>query len=348
MIRLLCGGCVLLSGFNVESIKVPPLEFLVWDVSGQERLRTFWRHYYHGTTGIVFVVDSHDVERLPIAKRELHGILKEEELNEAVLLIIANKTDLPNAVSSERLAQELDLPSLQGRVMHIQPAVAQKGTGLKEGLMWLAKAMKAHIKQQARLQQSGGSGAQPNAVQRPSSSSTSGANSQQQPAYNYLNPYDAQTLNHSGDISTTPQKQQPQQQQQTAPAAASTTRSSPSTTSAHIPEAAIAVPVTVTVVAVPSSSTTSSALLPSSSAAPAIVNSSHSNTAPPLVDPRTPVVVDVQPGVSFTAAPAAPVADSSVPASSSSTDPSLPLTSADADSVPAMTVTATNSSAEQH
>ena len=171
---------------------MPPLEFLVWDVSGQERLRTFWRHYYHGTTGIVFVVDVHDVERLPIARRELHGILKEEELNDAVLLIIANKVDLPNAVSTERLAHELDLASLQGRAMHIQPAVAQKGTGLKEGLVWLAKAMKAHSKQQAR-QQSAGSSATATAVQ-PSYPS----NGQQQAAHNYLNPYDTQAAGSSG------------------------------------------------------------------------------------------------------------------------------------------------------
>ena len=193
-----------MSGFNVESIRVPPLEFLVWDVSGQERLRTFWRHYYHGTTGIVFVVDVHDVERLPIARRELHGILKEEELNDAVLLIIANKVDLPNAVSTERLAQELDLASLQGRAMHIQPAVAQKGTGLKEGLVWLAKAMKAHSKQQAR-QQSAGSGATANAVQ-PSYP----ANGQQQAAHNYLNPYDTQAAGSSGSSSSATQQKQTQ------------------------------------------------------------------------------------------------------------------------------------------
>ena len=30
----------------METISVPPLEFLVWDVSGQDRLRSFWRHYY--------------------------------------------------------------------------------------------------------------------------------------------------------------------------------------------------------------------------------------------------------------------------------------------------------------
>lgn len=141
-------------GFNVESIKVPPLEFLVWDVSGQDRLRSFWRHYYHQTTGIVFVVDSHDIERLPIARKELHGILREEELQNAVVLIIANKTDLPSAVSMEQLSQALDLNTLSatGRVFHVQPASAAQNKGLKEGLFWLAKAMKQQSKNKPQQQ----------------------------------------------------------------------------------------------------------------------------------------------------------------------------------------------------
>jgi len=298
----------------VETIKVPPLEFLVWDVSGQERLRTFWRHYYHGTTGIVFVVDSHDVERLPIAKRELHGILKEEELNDAVLLVIANKTDLPNAVSMDRLSHELDLQSLHGRAMHIQPAVAQKGTGLKEGLVWLAKAMKAHSKQQARLQQSTGSnsGTQANAVQPTSSHPNS-----QQPAYNYLNPYDAQTANHVGTNSAA------QQKQQTVPAN-STSTAHTVTRTPSIQSNNTTTPVTV--VAVPSTSTAST-LLP-------VVFSSSSSTATPAIalhsSPSAPTQPPVEQQSDMSSATVIHVTQSAVRSSSNqAAADSLPISTAD-------------------
>jgi len=195
-------------GFNVETIRVPPLEFLVWDVSGQDRLRTFWRHYYHGTTGIVFVVDSHDVERLPIARKELHGILREEELSNAVLLIIANKIDLPHAVSTEQLSAALDLPSLGNRVIHIQPAVAQQGKGLREGLIWLAKAMKQQSRKAQQSIGTTGSGTSANSSDTNShhtASSQAAVASQPSVAtaqptttvtFNHINPYNANTSNH--------------------------------------------------------------------------------------------------------------------------------------------------------
>ena len=326
----------------METIRVPPLEFLVWDVSGQERLRTFWRHYYHGTTGVVFVVDSHDVERLPIAKRELHGILKEEELNDAVLLIIANKTDLPNAVNSERLSQELDLPSLQGRVMHIQPAVAQKGTGLKEGLVWLAKAMKAHSKQQARLQQSAGSGAQANAVQ-PTSSYL--ASSTSQPAYNYDNPYDAQTINRAGSNSSTQQKQQLPQQKTAAAVAVVADRSDSMRVAQSTPAVQTATAVPMTVVAGPSSSSASTTL-PLSSLTPVIVESLQSTSTHSSIEQRPPTGTEEQPGMAATldrpdntteAATSQGYPAAAGGSSASAGDQTLSLTTSDAEVAPVTT-----------
>jgi len=41
------------------------------------------------------VVDSNDKERVEDAREELHRMLNEPELAEAVLLVFANKQDLP-------------------------------------------------------------------------------------------------------------------------------------------------------------------------------------------------------------------------------------------------------------
>jgi small GTP-binding protein len=130
-------------GFNVERVSVPPVEFLVWDVSGQDRMRSFWRHYYHGTNGIIFVIDCNDRQRISAAAKELNLVCREEELLNAVILILANKIDLPNACSSSELHEllMLDQPPAQGRVIEIIRAQANKGIGLKEGIQWLAKAM---------------------------------------------------------------------------------------------------------------------------------------------------------------------------------------------------------------
>lgn len=65
------------------------------DVGGQDKIRPLWRHYYTGTQGLVFVVDSQDRDRIDEARQELHRIIGDREMREALLLVFANKQDLP-------------------------------------------------------------------------------------------------------------------------------------------------------------------------------------------------------------------------------------------------------------
>ena len=87
-------------GFNVETVTYKNVKFNVWDVGGQDKIRPLWRHYYTGTQGLVFVVDSQDRERIDEAKQELHRILSDREMKDCLLLVFANKQDLPGGMSS--------------------------------------------------------------------------------------------------------------------------------------------------------------------------------------------------------------------------------------------------------
>ena len=51
-------------GFNVETVEFKNIKFNVWDVGGQDKIRTLWRHYYPNTQGLIFVVDSSDRARV--------------------------------------------------------------------------------------------------------------------------------------------------------------------------------------------------------------------------------------------------------------------------------------------
>merc|ERR1712122_145319 len=82
-------------GFNVETVEYKNLSFTVWDIGGQDKIRKLWRHYFQGTNAIIYVIDSNDRERIDVAGEELSSMLREEELREAVLLVLANKQDLP-------------------------------------------------------------------------------------------------------------------------------------------------------------------------------------------------------------------------------------------------------------
>ena len=124
-------------GFNVEAIEYGNLTLTVWDIGGQDKIRPLWRHYYSDTQGVIFVVDSNDRDRLQQARDELHGLLDQFELRDAVVLIYANKQDLPNAAPAAHLAEALQLNTLRGRKWYIQACCATTGDGLYEGLDWL-------------------------------------------------------------------------------------------------------------------------------------------------------------------------------------------------------------------
>eukprot|EP01126_Amoeba_proteus_P018508 TRINITY_DN1946_c0_g2_i14.p1 TRINITY_DN1946_c0_g2~~TRINITY_DN1946_c0_g2_i14.p1 ORF type:complete len:178 (-),score=27.96 TRINITY_DN1946_c0_g2_i14:292-825(-) len=129
-------------GFNVETVKYKNINFTVWDVGGQDKIRALWRHYYNNTEGIIFVVDSNDRDRINESALELQKVLREDELRNATLLVLANKQDLPNAMSVTEVTDKLGLHSLRSRQWYIQAACATSGDGLYEGLDWLSQSLK--------------------------------------------------------------------------------------------------------------------------------------------------------------------------------------------------------------
>ncbi|URE49432.1 ARF [Musa troglodytarum] len=62
----------------------------------------------------------------------------QDELRDAVLLVFANKQDLPNAMNAAEITDKLGLHSLRQRHWYIQSTCATSGEGLYEGLDWLS------------------------------------------------------------------------------------------------------------------------------------------------------------------------------------------------------------------
>ncbi|KAM8702784.1 hypothetical protein ACLKA7_005142 [Drosophila subpalustris] len=111
-------------GFNCEKVqgtlgKAKGVHFLVWDVGGQEKLRPLWRSYTRCTDGILFVVDSVDIERMEEAKMELMRTAKCPDNQGVPVLILANKQDLPNACCPKELEKLLGLHELQHPITNL-------------------------------------------------------------------------------------------------------------------------------------------------------------------------------------------------------------------------------------
>ena len=72
------------------------------------------------TDGLIFVVDSNDRERIAEARDELNRMLAEDELRDAVVLVFANKQDLPHAMNPAEITDKLGLHNMRNRNWYIQ------------------------------------------------------------------------------------------------------------------------------------------------------------------------------------------------------------------------------------
>lgn len=91
-------------GFNIKTLIHGKYRLNTWDIGGQKTIRSYWRNYFESTDGIIWVVDSTNIERMDFCNEELHQLLSEERLSGASLLVFANKQDLSNALKPEEIS----------------------------------------------------------------------------------------------------------------------------------------------------------------------------------------------------------------------------------------------------
>ena len=130
-------------GFNIKSVQNGNLKMNVWDIGGQQKIRPYWRNYFTDTDVLIYVVDSHDTRRLEEASTEFHDVLFEEKLKGVPVLVFANKQDLQGSAPGARVAEILELTTIRDRVWNIQPCSALTGEGVKDGMEWVMKNVKA-------------------------------------------------------------------------------------------------------------------------------------------------------------------------------------------------------------
>ncbi|NXX12146.1 ARL10 protein, partial [Podargus strigoides] len=100
-------------GFNSAQLYIEGLEMDLLEVGGSQNLRAYWPHYLSQAHVLVFVVDSVDRSRLLTARQELHALLADEP--RLPLVVLANKQDKSNALSTAELREELALHMLSGQ-----------------------------------------------------------------------------------------------------------------------------------------------------------------------------------------------------------------------------------------
>ena len=121
-------------GFNIESVKYKKLTLTIWDVAGDQRTRRFWKTYYKGINGLIFVIDSEDRKSISTVKEEFYKICENEELTNVPVLVFANKQDLPNSMSACEIVEKLEMFKIRDRQWHLQASCALSGEGIEKGI----------------------------------------------------------------------------------------------------------------------------------------------------------------------------------------------------------------------
>ncbi|KAI9764774.1 MAG: ADP-ribosylation factor-like protein 2 [Geoglossum simile] len=132
-------------GFIIKTIDYNGYKLNIWDVGGQKTLRSYWRNYFEKTDALIWVVDATDRMRIDDCREELAGLLLEERLMGASLLVFANKTDVGGCMTREDIQEGLQLDSIKTHKWTIVRCSAITGENLKEGLQWVVQDAKERL-----------------------------------------------------------------------------------------------------------------------------------------------------------------------------------------------------------
>ncbi|XP_009873044.1 PREDICTED: testicular haploid expressed gene protein-like, partial [Apaloderma vittatum] len=121
-------------GFNAICINTEESQLEFLEIGGSESLRSYWKMYLPKVLLLIYVVDSADHARLPVAKQLLHQLIQSNSTLPVVVL--ANKQDLEGAYCITDIHDALALSDIgdERKMFLIGTHVAEDGSEISSSM----------------------------------------------------------------------------------------------------------------------------------------------------------------------------------------------------------------------
>uniref|UniRef100_A0A663E148 ARF like GTPase 9 n=2 Tax=Accipitrinae TaxID=8955 RepID=A0A663E148_AQUCH len=121
-------------GFNAICVNTEESQMEFLEIGGSESLRSYWKMYLPKVLLLIYVVDSADHARLPVAKQLLHQLIQNNSTLPVVVL--ANKQDLEGAYCITDIHDALALSDIgdERKMFLIGTHVAEDGSEISSSM----------------------------------------------------------------------------------------------------------------------------------------------------------------------------------------------------------------------
>uniref|UniRef100_A0A8D0HG76 ARF like GTPase 9 n=1 Tax=Sphenodon punctatus TaxID=8508 RepID=A0A8D0HG76_SPHPU len=121
-------------GFNAVCVNTEETKMEFLEIGGSESLRSYWKMYFPRVLVLIYVVDSADHDRLPVAKELLHRLIRNDSTLPVVVL--ANKQDLEGAYCITDIHDALGLSEIgdERKMFLIGTHVAEDGCEISSSM----------------------------------------------------------------------------------------------------------------------------------------------------------------------------------------------------------------------
>jgi len=130
--------------FKIRTIELADktIKLQLWDTAGQERFKTVTNTYFRGAHGVILVYDVTDQKSFTQIGDYWLNEVKNNAPENAVLMIVGNKCDLPNRAVPTKQAKDF----AQGKEASFLETSAKEDTNVSKAFISLAEAIKSRIR----------------------------------------------------------------------------------------------------------------------------------------------------------------------------------------------------------